>query len=122
VGFQIDLFRVTKADPLVLGEIPKLLEPHVLGILEKLCALYLQPSGFFLAYFIQSLHQMADNMELVKDKQGLERVSPDRLYVGSPYVTADCNENLLHTPRCFFVFLKSCRWPDFDDHQVAPFR
>jgi hypothetical protein len=89
VGFQIDLFQVTKADPLVLGEIPGILEPDVLGILEKLYTLVFEPSGFFLANFVQSLHQMADNMELVKDKQGLGKVSPDHLYVGSPHVTAD---------------------------------
>ena len=88
VGFQIDHFQVTETNPLVLGEIPGILQPDVLGILEKLYALVFELSGFFLANLVHSVHEMADNMELVKDKQGLGKTSLDHLYVRSPHVAA----------------------------------
>ena len=88
MGFEVDLLQVTESDFLVLGEIPGILEPDVLGVLEKLYALVFELPGFLLANHVHSLHKMSDNMELVKDKQGLGKASFDHLYVRSPHVTA----------------------------------
>src|SRR5512137_1504197 len=86
MGFEVDLLQITESDFLVLGEIPGILEPEVLGLLEKVYALGFELFGLFLANLVHSGHEMSDNMELVKDQQGLGKASFNKLYVRIPHV------------------------------------
>jgi len=78
-----------KRNLLVLGKVPRVFQPEVFGPFEGFTARLGQCLDLHLSDRVNSLHEMANDMEFIKHDHGLSAALMDDIDVVLPHVTAD---------------------------------
>jgi hypothetical protein len=83
------LQELRKRDFLVLGKVPGVFQPDVFGPFEGFTARLGQGLGLHFSHRVNSLHEMANDMEFIKHDHGLAAALMNDIDVVLPHVTAD---------------------------------
>jgi len=89
INFKVELFQITQPELLLVGKVPRVLQPNVAGFLQHVGILCFKFPGFFFANGVHSSHEVSYNMKFVKDKQGIGKACFDHIHLRSPHVTTD---------------------------------
>lgn len=89
VDFEVELFQITQPNLLLVGKVPRVLQPDVAGFLQQARILRFEFPSLFFANRVHSIHEVPYNMEFVKDKQSIWKTRLDDIHVRSPHVTTD---------------------------------
>lgn len=87
--FEIAFKEVREPDLLVLCEVPGIFQPDVFGPFKFFAPCFGQCIGLHFSDLINRLHEMANNMELVKHNHGLATILMNNIDVVLPHVTTD---------------------------------
>ena len=92
VDFQVQAFKLTKSCGLLIGEIPRVFQPHVSSASDQLLIFCSLLANLITTDLIHGVHEMADDVKLVEHQHRLR--SPVFYYVDIrlPHVTANALE------------------------------
>jgi hypothetical protein len=83
------LEELRERDLLVLGKVPGVFQPDVFGPFEGFTARLGQCLGLHFAHLVNSLHEMANDMEFIKHDHSLPAILMDDIDIVLPHVAAD---------------------------------
>jgi len=81
--------KLRKRDLLVLCKVPGIFQPDVFGPFEGFTAHLGQGLGLHFAHLVNSLHEMANDMEFIKHGHGIAAILMNDIDVVLPHVTTD---------------------------------